>query len=38
VGLRKLGEWIDEILWRKLYALIFATSFLLSFSMYRLKR
>lgn len=34
----KLGEWIDEIVWRKLYAVIFATSFLLSFSMLRLHR
>lgn len=35
--IRRLGEYIDEILWRKLYAVIFATSFW-SVSMFRLHR
>jgi hypothetical protein len=37
VWLHKLGDWVDEILWRKLYALIFATSFF-SVSMFRMHR
>jgi hypothetical protein len=37
VWFNKLAEWVDEMLWRKLYALIFATSFW-SPSLFRMHR
>jgi hypothetical protein len=37
-GLCKLGDWIDDILWRKLYALTFAITVLTSVSVLRMKR
>lgn len=37
VWLHKLHDWLDDILWRKMYALIFAASFF-SVSMLRMHR
>lgn len=37
-GLCKLGDWIEDILWCKLYALTFAITFLTSVSVLRMRR